>query len=134
MVGWVRIKSEWVSDMHKDKQDIIEPILAQLWQTIGARKQANAGDSYTAQLIAQGVAATGRKLNEEAVEMLMAALALDKQPTDENKEQFIKEAADLLYHFLVLLAVCDTDLTQALDELKQRTARTGLAEKAARKK
>ena len=120
--------------MNKDKQEIIEPILAHLWQTIAARKTASAGDSYTAQLIANGVAATGRKLNEEAVEMLMAALALEKQRTDENEEQFVKEAADLLYHFLVLLAVCDSDLTRVLDELKQRTARSGLAEKAARKK
>ena len=120
--------------MNKDKQEIIEPVLAHLWQTIAARKKASAGDSYTAQLIANGVAATGRKLNEEAVEMLMAALALEKQRTDETEEQFVKEAADLLYHFLVLLAVCDSDLTRVLDELKQRTARSGLAEKAARKK
>lgn len=128
------INKDMNKDMNKDKQQIAAPILTHLWQTIAARKSANADDSYTAQLMAKGVAATGRKLNEEAVEMLMAALALEKQSTDENKEQFVKEAADLLYHFLVLLAVCDIDLAFVLDELEQRAGCSGLAEKAARKK
>ena len=100
-------------------------VLASLEQVIAARKGSDASRSYTAKLLAGGVALAGAKVNEEAGELVQAA-------TDEPDNRVVSEAADLLYHTLVLLACRDVPLEQVEAELARRFGVSGLAEKAAR--
>lgn len=90
--------------------------------------RAAAGDansSYTAKLLASGVEACARKFGEEAVETTIAALT-------ESDAALTAEAADVLYHLLVLLKARDISIDAVLAELEKRTRQSGLAEKAAR--
>ncbi len=100
-------------------------VIDQLEQTIRQRRQADAESSYVAQLHARGLPVTARKLGEEAVETVVAALA-------GSQEDLVAEAADLLFHLLVLLSARDVALRQVLDELQRREGTSGLEEKAAR--
>ncbi|MDD7909714.1 MULTISPECIES: phosphoribosyl-ATP diphosphatase [Pseudovibrio] len=81
--------------------------------------------SYTRKLIGKGVAKCAQKVGEEAVEAAIAAVKPDKQ-------ELTGEAADLLYHLLVLLKVSDVPLADVMATLQSRTAQTGLQEKASR--
>lgn len=96
-----------------------------LWATIEARRDADPEQSWTARLLAQGPAKCAEKFGEEAVEAVIAAVALDDAALR-------AEAADVLYHLLVLLAARDVPLSDVLDELAHRQGQSGLAEKAAR--
>lgn len=91
-------------------------------------ERAVGGDpaSYTAKLVGRGLPKCTQKLGEEAVETVIAALSGDRT-------EITKEAADLLYHLLVVLMVTGVPLADVLAELESRTVRTGLEEKAARK-
>lgn len=91
-------------------------------------ERAGSGDpaSYTARLAGKGVAACARKLGEEAVEAVIAAVAGDR-------EGLTAEAADVLYHLLVVLEVAGVPLSDVTAELRRRTAQTGLQEKAGRR-
>jgi phosphoribosyl-ATP pyrophosphohydrolase len=93
---------------------------------VAERALASPDESYTAKLLAAGVARCAKKLGEESAELLIAAVAGTKAETT-------AEAADLLYHLLVLLKASDVSLDEVMAELDQRTAQSGLAEKAARK-
>jgi phosphoribosyl-ATP pyrophosphohydrolase len=99
--------------------------LARLEATIAERRLTAPDDSYVAQLHARGLPVIARKLGEEAVETVIAALS----GTD---EELTKEAADVLFHLLVLLAEKDIPLAAVLAELDRREGTSGLAEKAAR--
>jgi phosphoribosyl-ATP pyrophosphohydrolase len=99
--------------------------LARLESTIAARRAAGSADSYVAQLMARGVPVIARKLGEESVEAIVAALS-------GNSEELVGEVADVLFHLLVLLSAKDVPLTQVLAELERREGMSGLAEKAAR--
>ena len=99
--------------------------LARLEQTIAARLEASPEESYVASLSARGLAAIARKLGEEATEAVVAALAGDE-------EELVGEAADVLFHLLVLLAKKEIPLSRVLAELERREGTSGLAEKAAR--
>jgi phosphoribosyl-ATP pyrophosphohydrolase len=99
--------------------------LSRLAQTIAARRAALAGNSYTRQLLEAGPAKCARKLGEEAVETVIAALTED---TDALKS----EAADLLYHLLVLLEARNVALDDVYTILEVRMGQSGLAEKASR--
>jgi phosphoribosyl-ATP pyrophosphohydrolase len=101
--------------------------LDDLAKIIAARASAGAADSYTAQLLAAGPEKCAKKLGEEAVETVLAATGGDKQA-------LVAESADLLYHLLVLLEARGVKLAEVYAELERRTARSGLAEKAARGK
>jgi phosphoribosyl-ATP pyrophosphohydrolase len=92
-----------------------------------ARRAANAdpASSYTAKLLADGVERCARKFGEEAVETVVAALKQDD-------EALTGEAADVLYHLLVLLAARGISLSAVMAELDSRTRQSGLQEKAAR--
>ena len=103
----------------------MDDILSQLFATIESRRGGDESTSYTAQLLAQGVAGAGRKVNEEAGELLIATLKGDKQ-------EISQEAADLLYHFLVLLAASEVNLTDVYAVLQARQGISGVAEKASR--
>lgn len=87
--------------------------------------RAGAADSYTAQLLAAGPEKCAKKLGEEAVETVLAAIG-------GNQQALVAESADLLYHLLVLLEVRGVKLAEVYAELERRTTRSGLAEKAAR--
>ncbi len=89
------------------------------------RASASAETSYTRSLIDKGVAHCAKKLGEEAVETVIAALG-------ENRERVIAETADLLYHVLVLLEARGIALTEVEAALAARTGQSGLQEKAAR--
>ena len=83
-------------------------------------------NSYTRKLIDKGVAHCAKKLGEEAVETALAAVV-------EDREHLIAEAADLLYHLLVVLEVRGVRLGEVEAALGARTAQSGLDEKASRK-
>ena len=89
------------------------------------RAAAPASESYTAKLLADGPAKAAKKLGEEAVEAALAAVLEDRQ-------NLTAEAADVLYHLLVVLQGANIPLSDVMAELERRTAQSGLAEKAAR--
>ncbi|MCE9648101.1 MAG: phosphoribosyl-ATP diphosphatase [Parvibaculum sp.] len=99
--------------------------LDRLFQVIAARKGSDAASSYTAKLIAGGPTLCARKLGEEAIETVIAALGPDRQAV-------VSESADLLYHWLVTLAALDVEPAEVYAELARREGRSGLDEKAAR--
>ncbi len=89
--------------------------------------RAKSGDdkSYTRKLVNKGVAKCAQKLGEEAVEAAIAAVRQDR-------EELTAEAADVLYHLLVVLNVSSVPLADVMAELGRRTGQTGLEEKASR--
>lgn len=102
-----------------------EDTLARLAAAISARRSATAAASYTKSLLDKGAAACARKLGEEAVETVIAGVS-------ESDEKLCAEAADLLYHLLVLLKSRNVPLSAVLSELDRRTSQSGHAEKASR--
>lgn len=102
-------------------------ILSRLVSTIAARRLASAEKSYTKQLLEAGPEKCAKKFGEEAVETVIAALG-------ENNQELTSEAADVLYHLLVLLEVRGVALEDVLKTLEARMSQSGLAEKAARSK
>ena len=100
--------------------------LDRLEQTIRARRSADPDTSYVAKLTAKGRAKIAQKLGEEATETVIAALT-------EDKAALTGEAADLIFHLLVLLADCDVALDDVLAELDRREGVSGITEKASRK-
>jgi phosphoribosyl-ATP pyrophosphohydrolase len=103
--------------------------LDQLEQTILARKASPGEKSYTAQLLAGGVEKIGGKLIEEAAEVVEAA----GEEGEHGREHTIREAGDLVYHLLVLLACRGVSLAEVEAELTRRFGVSGLEEKANRK-
>lgn len=93
---------------------------------IRARRAASAEASYTKSLLDKGVAACAKKLGEESAETIIAALQNDRAALR-------GEAADLIYHLLVLLEVSGLPVDEVMAELEGRTGQSGHAEKAARK-
>ena len=103
--------------------------LDQLEQTITERKAAASTDkSYTAKLLAGGVAVIGAKVTEEAAEVAEAAA----EPGEEGRQHTIREAGDVIYHLLVLLAARDVRFSEVESELARRFGMSGLEEKASR--
>ena len=100
--------------------------LEELDARIAQRAAASPDESYTAKLIARGINKVSQKLGEEATEAVIAAVTGDRA-------ELTKEAADVLYHLLVVLRAADVPLADVMAELDARTAQSGLAEKAARK-
>jgi phosphoribosyl-ATP pyrophosphohydrolase len=101
--------------------------LADLETIIAERARSGDPDSWTAKLFARGVDKAAQKLGEEAVETVIAAVRGDRQG-------IVSESADLLYHWLVVLAISGVPLGAVMAELQHRTARSGTAEKASRGK
>jgi phosphoribosyl-ATP pyrophosphohydrolase len=97
----------------------------QLADRVKERAAASAETSYTRKLLDKGVAHCAKKMGEEAVETALAAVA-------EDRDRVISEAADLLYHLLVLLEARGIELAEVEVALDRRTGQSGLAEKAAR--
>ena len=99
--------------------------LARLEATIADRRRADPDTSYVASLAARGLPVIARKFGEEAVEAVVAALAQDR-------EELVGEAADVLFHLLVMLAEKNVTLTEVMAELDRREGVSGLEEKAKR--
>lgn len=101
-------------------------ILVKLCATIAARVGADPGTSYTAKLLAGAPLLPAKKLGEEAVETALAAMTGDKDAVR-------AEAADLLYHLLVLLQASDVGLDEVCAELARREDISGIEEKNSRR-
>jgi len=102
-----------------------DDVLSRLAATIRARRDAAADKSYTRQLLDAGPERCAKKLGEEAVETVIAGV-------NQSDDALRAEAADLLYHLLVLLEARGVALADVLAVLDQRTGQSGLAEKASR--
>lgn len=103
----------------------MEDILDTLEATIRARKGADPASSYVAKLFGKGRAKIAQKVGEEATEVVIAAVS-------ETPEALTGEAADLLFHLLVLLADAELSLEDVRAELRRREGLSGIDEKAAR--
>ncbi len=99
--------------------------LDDLDRIVADRAGAGAESSYTAKLLAEGPARAAKKLGEEAVEAAIAAV-------QGNRAELVREAADVLYHLLVVLRAGGVPLDEVMAELQRRTAQSGLDEKAGR--
>lgn len=102
-----------------------DDVLLRLAETIRARRSAAADKSYTRQLLDAGPERCAKKLGEEAVETVVAGVS-------QGDDALRAEAADLLYHLLVLLEARGVALSDVLAVLDSRSGQSGLAEKAAR--
>jgi phosphoribosyl-ATP pyrophosphohydrolase len=100
--------------------------LHELERRVQERAKAGADVSYTRKLVDRGVAHCAKKLGEEAIEAAIAAVA-------EDRDRVIAEAADVLYHLLVVLHARGISLADVEAALAERTRQSGLDEKAARK-
>ena len=100
--------------------------LDDLARIIAERASAGADTSYTRTLLDKGAAHCAKKLGEEAVELAIAAVAQDEAAVR-------AEAADVLYHLLVVLSARGVALADVMSELERRTSQGGLAEKASRR-
>ncbi|WP_100964492.1 phosphoribosyl-ATP diphosphatase [Bosea sp. FBZP-16] len=99
--------------------------LADLERIVAERASVSPEESWTAKLLAAGPERAAKKFGEEAVEAVIAAVKGDR-------DELIAESADVLYHLLVVLRSRDVALRDVLSQLEARSARSGLAEKAAR--
>lgn len=100
--------------------------LERLEATIAARSGADPDSSYVARLNAKGLRKIAQKLGEEATEAVIAALV-------EDEKALVGEAADLIFHLMVLLDHKGIAIADVLAELDRREGTSGLVEKAARK-
>jgi len=101
--------------------------LRDLEQRVKDRASASAEVSYTRKLLDRGVAHCAKKLGEEAIETALAAVG-------EDRERLIAEAADLVYHLIVVLQARGIALADVEAALAARTGQSGLDEKASRKR
>ncbi|TXH82974.1 MAG: phosphoribosyl-ATP diphosphatase [Rhizobium sp.] len=99
--------------------------LSDLERIVEERSKASPDESWTAKLFAAGQPKAAKKLGEEAIEAVMAAVTNDR-------DNLTYEAADLLYHLLVVLKIAGIPLQNVMGELERRTAQSGLQEKASR--
>ena len=100
-------------------------VLTRLAATIQARKDADPASSHTAAMLAKGPAKCAEKFGEEAIEAIIEA-------TRGDREALVREASDVLYHLLVMLAAHNLTLDDVLAELERREGTSGIAEKMAR--
>ena len=99
--------------------------MAELERIVAERGLSGDSGSWTAKLFAGGMDRAAKKFGEEAVETVIAAVGGD------NKA-LVSESADLIYHWLVVLALAGVPLSEVIGELGRRTGQSGLAEKASR--
>jgi phosphoribosyl-ATP pyrophosphohydrolase len=96
-----------------------------LFETIQSRKTADPSSSWTAKLLSKGPEKCAEKFGEEAIEAIIEAVKGDKAG-------LTSEAADVIYHLMVMLAARDVTLDDVVAELARRQAKSGIAEKASR--
>jgi phosphoribosyl-ATP pyrophosphohydrolase len=116
---------------NQEKQETVsdtENIFSRLMAVIESRKTEAGARSYTAKLLAGGVPKIGEKISEEAAEVVEAA----GEEGSAGQEHLVKEAADVIYHLFVMLALREVPLSQVEAELTRRFGTSGLDEKASR--
>jgi phosphoribosyl-ATP pyrophosphohydrolase len=96
-----------------------------LFETIQSRKTADPSSSWTAKLLSKGPEKCAEKFGEEAIEAIIEAVKGDKAG-------LTSEAADVIYHLMVMLAARDVTLDDVVAELARRQAKSGIAEKTSR--
>ncbi len=101
--------------------------LDRLFTTVKGRRRANPETSYTARLYQRGRPQIAKKLGEEAVEVVVAALA-------EDRKALVAESGDLLFHLLVLWAEAGVKPDQVWKELERRFGLSGITEKRSRQR
>jgi phosphoribosyl-ATP pyrophosphohydrolase len=99
--------------------------LDRLWETVEARRDADPDASWTARLLAKGPEKCAEKFGEEAIEAVIEAVRGDR-------DRLTAEAADVLFHLLVMLAARGVPLSDVLAEIDRRAGVSGIDEKAAR--
>jgi phosphoribosyl-ATP pyrophosphohydrolase len=99
--------------------------LSDLEKIVEERSKASPDESWTAKLVAAGQPKAAKKFGEEAIEAIMAAVI-------DDCDNLTYEAADVLYHLLVVLKIAGIPLQNVMAELERRTAQSGLKEKANR--
>ena len=99
--------------------------LEDLVKTINSRADADPSESWTAKLLAQGPEKCAEKFGEEAVEAIIEAVKGDNNA-------LISEAADVIFHYLVMLKSREINFDDVMKELKSRTKKSGLREKEER--
>ena len=109
-----------------------DSILDQLTEIIEQRKHAPSSRSYTSQLLDGGVEAIAAKIVEEAAELVEAAEDVDRTGNQDDRQHLVREAADLVFHLLVMLGYHELAFSQVEDELARRFGVSGLDEKATR--
>ena len=114
-----------VSNGIRSRKNMSDFSLYDVEKRIEERAQASADLSYTRQLLDRGVAHCAKKLGEESIETIIAAVG-------ESGERMVDEAADLLYHLLVLLKARGIALADVERALERRSMQSGLAEKSSR--
>lgn len=98
----------------------------ELAEIVATRAKATPEDSWTAKLLSKGPEKCAEKFGEEAVEAIIEAIK-------DDREKLAAEAADVLFHLLVMLKSRDVPLSEVMEILRQRQGQSGLAEKAARR-
>jgi len=99
--------------------------LEELFEIIDSRTETDQSASWTAKLLAKGPEKCAEKFGEEAIEAIIEAIK-------DDKTKLVSEAADVLFHLLVLLKSRDVTLGDVMEELEKRQGRSGLQEKANR--
>lgn len=100
-------------------------ILQRLYEVVLERRNADPEESYVAKRFKQGKAKIAQKFGEESVETIIAAM-------QDDKKEVISESADMIFHWLLLLAHAGVKPEQVMEELDRRTGVSGLDEKALR--
>ena len=118
-----------------ETQPVTVDILVQLQQVLRNRKhssQTTLQDSYVEQLYQAGVDKIGKKICEEAGEVVMAAKDLQHQPNADNQHHLTAEATDLLFHLMVMLTHLNGSIEEVFSEVDRRMGVSGLTEKSQR--
>jgi phosphoribosyl-ATP pyrophosphohydrolase len=100
-------------------------ILQKLYDVVLERRKADPDESYVAKRFKQGPAKIAQKFGEEAVETVIAAM-------QDDREEVISESADMIFHWLLLIAAAGVKPQEVMEELDRRTGISGLDEKALR--
>ena len=108
-----KLNGEDIKDIDKDKFMKKVLFLKNLYEIIQDRKEKLTEDSYTTYLFNKGFDKIGKKIGEEAAEVIIAG-------KNENKEEIIYESADLIYHLLVVLVLYDISVPEIMKELESR--------------
>lgn len=102
-------------------------IILELSEVIKQRKKSSEKESYTASLLSSGLGKCAEKFGEEAIELIIATLS-------KNSKEFNSEAADVIFHLLILIEAKNSSLEDVLEILNRRKGTSGLLEKALRNK
>ena len=114
-----------IKQMSKNQKNNQETVIERLFEIIQSRKNVNDEQSYTSQLFKSGAPEIAKKVGEEAVETVIAALT--------SPSQLASESADLIYHLLVLWSASNIKPSDVWKELERRQGMSGIKEKSLRK-